>query len=401
MKPGSADPHADAPFSSSGAVNRPNDACLADRLNLVIERALSENRIVGTSILIARDGNVVFARSAGFADRENRQPVNEDTVFRLASLTKPIVSATALALLEQDKIQLDNPVTRWLPDFRPTLSDGRRPTITVRHLLTHTAGLNYGFKEAADGPYHRAQVSDGLEQPGFSIDENLRRLASVPLLYPPGTIWNYSLAIDVLGEVIARAGNESLPKLVERLVVGPLCMKDTTFSISDPARLATAYADAEPQPVRMNDPHVVRNEDELITFSPSRAFDPNSYPSGGAGMIGTAQDYLGFLEAMRTRNSLILKPESIGLMTTNAIPDIPAPLLDPGWTFAFGFGVLEDPVPTGSPMNPGAFGWGGVYGNKFWVDPAARLSVVALTNTAVAGMTGDFPDSVARAVYGV
>lgn len=89
-------------------------------------------------------------------------------------------------MVEQGKIHLDDPVTRWLPDFRPALPNGHRPTITVRHLLTHTAGLNYGFKESPDGPYHRAQVSDGLEQPGLAIDENLRRLASVPLLYPPG-----------------------------------------------------------------------------------------------------------------------------------------------------------------------------------------------------------------------
>ncbi len=156
MKPGSADRHADVRFSSSGAVNRSNDAPLADRLNLVIDRALARNRIVGTTILVARDGDIVFARAAGFADRENGQPVHADTIFRLASMTKPIVSAATLALVEQGKIHLDDPVTRWLPDFRPALPNGRRPTITVRHLLTHTAGLNYGFKESPDGPYHRA-----------------------------------------------------------------------------------------------------------------------------------------------------------------------------------------------------------------------------------------------------
>ena len=399
--PRSFAPISDMVAPSTGARHRTEDSVFADRLNQVIDRALSENRIIGTAILAARDGNVVFSRAAGLADRASGRPVRGDTVFRLASMTKPIVSAATLVLVERGKIQLDDPVTRWLPNFRPALPDGRQPTITVRHLLTHTAGLNYGFKEAANGPYHRAHVSDGLDQPGLSIDENLRRLASVPLLHPPGTIWNYSLAIDILGEVIARAGNASLPKVIEQLITGPLGMKDTTFSVSDANRLATAYADADPQPVQMNDPHLVRNGDELITFSPSRAFDPNSYPSGGAGMIGTAQDYLGFLEALRTRNNPILKPESIELMTTNAIADIPALLLDPGWTFGVGFSVLEDPAPTGSPMNPGTFRWGGVYGNDFWVDPVARLSVVALTNTSVAGMTGVFPDSVRRAVYGV
>ncbi len=401
MKHGSAESFGKtmaSPFS--GALNHSEDSNLADRLNRVIRRALSENRIVGTAILVARNGNVVFTRAAGFADREREQAVHQDTIFRLASMTKPIVSAATLALVERGTMRLDDPVTRWLPDFRPALADGNRPTITVRHLLTHTAGLTYGFKEPADSPYHRAHVSDGLEQPGLSIDENLRRLASVSLLYPPGTIWNYSLAIDVLGEAVARAGNASLPTVIEQLVTGPLGMKDTAFSVSDATRLATPYADADPQPVRMNDPHVVHREDEVITFSPSRAFDPDSYPSGGAGMLGTAQDYLIFLEALRTRNNSILKPESVELMTKNAIPNIPTDSLDPGWTFGFGFGVLEDPIPTGSPMNPGAFRWGGVYGNDFWVDPMAGISVVALTNTAVEGNTGDFPDSIARAVYG-
>src|SRR6266403_1945651 len=130
-------------------------------------------------------------------------------------------------------------------------------------------------------------------------------------------------------------------------------------------RLATAYADAEPQPVRMNDPQVVRNDDEVITFSPSRVFDPNSYPSGGVGMIGTARDYLIFLEALRTRNNPILQPESIELMTKNAIGALPAPSLDPGWRFGLGFAVLEDPKPTASPRNPGSWRWGGVLWKQF------------------------------------
>jgi CubicO group peptidase (beta-lactamase class C family) len=284
--------------------------------------------------------------------------------------------------------------------FARPLPDGQQPTITVRHLPTHTAGLNYGFKEPADGPYHQARVSDGLEQPGLSIDENLRRIASVPLLYRPGTVWHYSLATDVLGEVVARAADASLPNVIQQLVTGPLAMKDTTFTILDASRLATAYADADPMPIRMNDSQVVRNEEELITFSPSRVFDQNSYPSGGAGMIGTAWDYLRFLESLRMRDNAILKPVSIAAMTTKAIPNVSAEELDPGWTFGLGFAVLEDPALDPTPRNLGSWRWGGVYGNSFWVDPAARLSVVALTNTALAGTTGDFPDSIIRAVYG-
>lgn len=390
----------DVAVPAAPTMKRSPDSAFADRLDQVINDTLARQRVVGTAILVARDGNVVFARAAGFADRESQQPVREDTIFRLASMTKPIVSAATLALVEQGNIHLDDPITRWLPDFRPALPDGQQPTITVRHLLTHTAGLNYGFKEPADGPYHQARVSDGLEQPGLSIDENLRRIASVPLLYRPGTVWHYSLATDVLGEVIARAADASLPNVIQQLVTGPLAMKDTTFTILDASRLATAYADADRVPIRMNDSQVVRNEEELITFSPSRVLHQNSYPSGGAGLIGTAWDYLRFLESLRMRDNAILKPASIAAMTTKAIPDVSAEQLDPGWTFGLGFAVLEDPALDPMPRNLGSWRWGGVYGNSFWVDPAARLSVVALTNTAVAGMTGDFPDSIVRAVYG-
>jgi CubicO group peptidase (beta-lactamase class C family) len=375
------------------------DLALAERLNKVIDGALAK-RIVGTVILIARDGALVYRRAAGFADREKGVATREDTIFRLASMTKPIVSAATLALVEREKMRLDDPVTRWLPDFRPALPDGRQPTITIRQLLTHTAGLSYGFKESADGPYHRAGVSDGVEQPGLSLEDNLRRLASVPLLHPPGTIWDYSLAADVLGAAAAQAANAPLQQVIAELITGPLEMNDTAFSVTEVARLATAYADGDPQPVRMTDLQIVHNEEEIITFSPSRIFDPMSYPSGGAGLVGTAHDYLIFLETLRTRTGSILKPESIELMVTDATPNIPKNLLDPGWTFGFGFGVLEDPRPTGSPLSPGSWRWGGVYGNNFWVDPVERLSVVILTNTAVAGMTGDFPDSIARAVYG-
>jgi CubicO group peptidase (beta-lactamase class C family) len=167
------------------------------------------------------------------------------------------------------------------------------------------------------------------------------------------------LATDVLGEVVARAADASLPNVIQQLVTGPLAMKDTTFTILDASRLATAYADADPMPIRMNDSQVVRNEEELITFSPSRVFDQNSYPSGGAGMIGTAWDYLRFLESLRMRDNAILKPVSIAAMTTKAIPNVSAEELDPGWTFGLGFAVLEDPALDPTPRNLGSWRWGG------------------------------------------
>jgi CubicO group peptidase (beta-lactamase class C family) len=227
-------------------------------------------------------------------------------------VSKRIVSAAALKLIEMGVLRLDDPVTRWLPEFRPRLPDGRQPAITIRQLLTHTSGLGYSFFEPAGGPYHTAGVSDGIDQPGLSFADNARRLASVPLLSEPGAAFHYSLSTDVLGEAIARAGRGTLPEVVERLVTGPLAMRDTGFSARDRSRVAVAYAPGVPRPERMIDGCLVPFGESGIRFAPSRAFDPSSYASGGAGMVGTASDFLVFLEMLRTGRAPILERASAG-----------------------------------------------------------------------------------------
>src|SRR5262249_33949476 len=147
---------------------------LSTRLDAVIDRAIAQSQIVGAVMLVARGGRVEYQRAAGTADREAKRAMTVDTIFRYSSLTKPIGTATAAALIESGRLSLEDPVTKWIPEFSPRL-DEREPTITTRQLLTHTAGLNYAFSEAEDGPYHRANVSDGIDQPGLGFDENLRR----------------------------------------------------------------------------------------------------------------------------------------------------------------------------------------------------------------------------------
>jgi CubicO group peptidase (beta-lactamase class C family) len=376
------------------------DKAMAARLDSVIDRALGEKKIVGTVVLVAQDGKVVYHRAAGLADREARRPVREDDLFRLASMTKPIVSAAALRLSEQGKLRLEDPITRWLPTFRPKLPNGSTPTITVKHLLTHTAGLNYGFLEKAGGPYHKLKVSDGLDNPDISLEENLRRLADALLLFAPGTSWNYSLATDVLGAVVAQAGGADLPTVVQRLITGPLGMKETAFTVTRPARLATPYGDGTPQPKRMTHLYPLPFGEGTVLYSPARAFNRRAYASGGAGMVGTAQDYLAFLEAIRTGGGPILRAATVRQMTSNVIGNIPVNAAGPGWGWGLGFAILKSPAQAKTPMNIGSYQWGGAYGNHFWVDPKAKLTVVELTNTAVAGMTGAFPDAITKAVYG-
>ncbi|HTN84394.1 MAG TPA: serine hydrolase domain-containing protein, partial [Sorangium sp.] len=247
--------------------------------------------------------------------------------------------------------------------------------------------------------YREARVTDGLDQPDVTMAEAMRRLASVPLGYQPGTGWEYSLATDVLGGVVAKAGGAPLPDVVRRLVTGPLGM-DVAFTVADPGRLAVPYGDAGARPARMADPQVVPFGPAKITYSPSRILDPRSYPSGGAGMVGTADDYLKFLEAVRTGGGKILRPATVQAMTSNQTGELEVQQPGGKWGFGFGFAVLKAPDPGTMPSAAGTWQWGGAYGSNFWVDPSAKLTVVVLTNTAFAGMTGEFPDAVRRAVYG-
>lgn len=169
------------------------DPALAERTAMALEAAVREKRIVGGVLRVACEGALVAHHAVGLADRESRRPMTENTPFRLASFTKPIVAVTALDLISRGVFSLDDAVTRWLPDFAPTF-EGLPAKITIRHLLTHTSGLSYGFLEQQDGPYHRAKVSDALDAPGLSLEENLRRLATVPLAFRPGSAFLYSLA---------------------------------------------------------------------------------------------------------------------------------------------------------------------------------------------------------------
>lgn len=159
-----------------------SDSTLAERLDEVFGAALRERRVVGAVAIVARDGQVKYRRAHGLADREGSVPMREDTLFRLASVTKPIVAMAVLRLVGDELIRLDDPVTRWLPDFRPSLADGTTPDLTIHHLLTHTAGLSYGLLEEPESPFHALGISDGIDVVDFDLRENLRRLAAAPLV---------------------------------------------------------------------------------------------------------------------------------------------------------------------------------------------------------------------------
>ena len=295
------------------------------RIDEVIDRTLADKRLVGAVIKVAIDGELVYSRAAGLADREMNLPMREDALFRLASVSKPIVTTAALVLVAQGHLKLNDRVDRWLSEFRPRMQNGEYALLTIRHLMTHTAGLTYRFFQEENGSYQRAGVSDGMDHSDITLEENLRRIASVPLLYAPGTEWKYSIATDVLGAVIAKVTEMPLSEAICSLVTKPLGMSDTGFTTTDPQRLATAYANGAPEPRRLHDSDSIAFLEGTAGFrlAPGRALDGTAYPSGGAGMVGSAEDFLQLLETLRKGGSPLLPEAMVREMTTNQIGDLP------------------------------------------------------------------------------
>lgn len=359
-------------------------------------------RLVGAVVLVREHGVLRHASATGLADRESATPMQRDQLFRLSSVSKPLLATVILRLVAEGVLDLDAPVQRWLPDFRPALADGRTPPISLRQLLSHSSGLGYRFLEAdADGPYARAGVSDGLDADPLSLAENVRRIAQAPLLFEPGSQWLYSLGVDVAGAVAEAATGEPLQALFKRLLAAPLGLRDTAFATRDAARLATPYVSDAPQPHRLQEGEVVAPFEGTvgITYSLARATDARHFASAGAGLVGTADEVMAVLEALRDVPSSRLLPPALAVEMATAQVGEHGPPEPAGWGFGLGFAVLRDAAASGTPQREGTWRWGGAYGHSWFVDPARGLSVVALTNTLYEGMDGAFVDDLRDAVY--
>ena len=369
-------------------------ASLASRIDAAAGSALADKRIVGAVVVVMRDGAVAHHGAYGLADREAGIAMKPDALFRLASITKPMVTTAAMRMIELGQLSLEGAVTDFLPDFRPKLADGTAPTITVRHLLTHTAGLAYDFLQPMDGPYTRLRVSAGADQPGLTLQENLARMTQAGLMFPPGAKWLYSVALDVLGAILQKAGGATLGELVARHVTAPMAMKDTAFHVVDRARLVPPYSNAAPEPVRVTEGHKQPFIPGCAPISTSlaRALDANAFPAGGSGMNGSALDIARFLDAIRAGGAPMVSPATTAAMMANQIGALRI-LFDPTGSTAFGYGgaVVLNPAATGSPLSPGTWRWGGVWGHSWFVDPARRMTIVNLTNTMLEGMNGQLP----------
>ena len=384
-------------------------------------RGLVEGRSTpGIAVLILENGRPVYSRSVGVRESGSAALIGEKDMFRLASMTKAVTSVAAMILVEQGKIGLDDPVSRFLPEFaslRVRGPDGTevpasRPP-TIRELLTHTAGFSYNFinNPRLVNSYGEARVTDGLDQPDVTTAEAMRRLASVPLGYQPGTGWEYSLATDVLGAIIEKVTGASLEAFVTERIATPLRIQSFVFNapetirssfvqVTRPAQvtgaLGTGYVpvvglEAVPFPPTKG----------TAKFDPNRAFAPTAYNSGGAGMNGTIGDYARFLQMLLNEGELdgvrVLRAETVRQMTQNATGNMRT-IRGPGWGFTLGFGIVTDPAAAKTRLPAGSYGWGGIYGTQFWIDPANRVVGLVLTQTAIIG-SGPIANLVREAFY--
>lgn len=369
---------------------------LEARVDKVIDDAISRNAIVGAVTIVARDGKIMYRKARGWFDREAQTPMLPEAIFRLASVTKPLVAATALAMVDRSLLGLDNAVADHLPWFRPKLADGTEPRITIRQLLTHTSGITYAFRDVPG-------LTDGLQQTDMTLEQQFTLYAKKKALaFAPGTAWKYGMSLDVIGAVIEQLTGGRLHDAMQKYVARPLGMADTGFKVTDPARLAVPYADGGAAGAhRMGDPETVNRPagDGIETFSPGRIFNDRAWQSGGIGGVGTADDLLLFLEAIRNRGTPILKPEMVAQAIQNQVGDLPRDVA--GQRFGFLGAVWDDPAAANSPFSKGTVSWGGLYGHSWFIDVAKGLTVIALTNTAVEGCLGTYPGAIARAVYDV
>jgi CubicO group peptidase (beta-lactamase class C family) len=341
-------------------------------------------------VLINRGGERIYARAAGYADREAGKATTEDTIFRLASVTKPIVATTALRMIDLGLLSLDDPVSQYLPFFTPKGPDGSTPAILIRHLLTHTSGLTYGSLPA--------DVTGGSDaKPVIPLEENLRRLAKAPLQFAPGSKWEYGTSIDVLGGVLGAIDGDisNVDAAVIKYVSGPLGMTDTRFGVTDVSRLAHPYGDGAP-PFRMSDPQrMVDEKGGVSIMSPGRVLKPGLTQSSGSAMAGTAGDFMKVLDAV---NGDFLSPSLRQQALSNQIGALTGPDR-PGAKFTFIGALVTDAAASGWHKN-GLIEWGGIWGNSWILDPDTGTSLVAYTNTMWSGCSGRFRDEIRDAVFG-
>ena len=355
-----------------------------ERIELAMQKYIDEDLTPGVLTAIMRKGKIVHLETQGYMDVENKIPLQEDAIFRIASMTKPIASIALMILWEEGHFQLNDPVAKFIPSFSKakvsstgdasgktgTLEDPKRD-ITIRDMLTHTAGLSNSYIGNRQA-YRKAM---NIPRPKSNA-EQVDRLSKLPLNYHPGEQWQYSAATNVVGHLVELISGQSLDIFLKERIFLPLDMKDTHFYLDDTkgGRLTAQYAPGKNNKITLRDPGT--DESRWIT-SPRNIF------SGGGGLVSTARDYLRFQQMILNEGELygerILAPSTVSLILENHTDNLPIWLTGPGTGFGLGYGVIVDRGKASTPLSEGSAYWGGAYCTISWIDREKDLIGLMMT----------------------
>lgn len=362
----------------------------------LVDRYVAEAKLAGAQVQVAHRGEVALRHTVGRADVASDRPLGDDAIYRIYSMTKPITSIALMQLYEQGRVLLEDPVSAYIPEFAEMqVFTGGTPTapkvrpaqtaMTVKDVLTHASGLTYGFffQNNLDAMYRE----DGLgnfELPDYTLEEGMRRLATKPLAFDPGTAWNYSMSTDVCGRLVEVISGMALDEYFAEHITGPLGMADTAFHV--PAdkkhRFTSNYALTPDEPLLIVD-----------SFDASPYLSPPIFLSGGGGLVGTVDDYQRFVDMLLNGGELdgrrIIGRKTLEYMTINHLPEgktlnelgqsLFSEAVMEGMGFGLGFSTLVDPARNGAVSSGGEFAWGGAASTAFWVDPAEEITCVFMT----------------------
>lgn len=358
------------------------------RLPPILQKMVDDGVTAGIQVLVARDGKVVMHENFGVADVESGVPLTDDSLFRVYSMTKPVVGVGMMLLYERGLFALGDPLSKHIPEFadlkvyageddsgRPILEEPSRAP-TVEDLLRHTAGFTYGW--FGDSYVDRQYVDADVLDEDSTLQEMIDKLADIPLLYQPGTRWHYSVSVDIQGYLIEKLSGQDLDTFLEENIFEPLGMDETTGWLEDG------------ESARLVKVHTHNDAGELVVdtgFWASDFYSPPGLFMGGAQLISTPDDYWRFAQMLLNRGSFgdvrLLSPLTVDLMTSNRLPEtVPDRRMAPGTGFGVDLGVVTDASLLDVPSSNGEYSWSGAATTLFWVDPEARLVVLLFTQYA-------------------
>ncbi len=352
-----------------------------------LQSYVDSGKVAGIYAVIVRDGRIGYERTFGWSDVQRRIPMRRDAVFRIFSMTKPVVAAGALKLVDQGKLSLDDPVAKYIPSFAGVKvfveRDAHQLTVqapdsamTVRHLLTHTAGLGYGLSQhPADSIFVRARMYDS----GRTLEQFADSVARLPMLFSPGTHWSYSSSLEVVGRIIEVVSGQTLDRFLQQEIFEPLGMTNTSFR---------RRSDLDKRTAVLYD-HDQQGNLRAVTGGLMAMYEPQArflWASGG--LLATPDDFLRFAQMLLNAGELngtrVLSAQSVAEMTRNQLtPDLmseaQATMLDEGYGFGLAGSVLMDPTQSDAGGATGLYRWSGYVGTYFWIDPANRLLAMVWT----------------------